>query len=35
MYAKGMTTNDIEAHIRDIYSVEVSNTTVKLPQVVS
>ena len=28
MYAKGMTTSDIEAHIRDIYGVEVSNTTV-------
>ena len=28
MYAKGMTTGDIEAHIRDIYGVEVSDTTV-------
>ena len=28
MYAKGMTTGDIEAHIQDIYGVEVSNTTV-------
>jgi len=28
MYAKGMTTADIEAHIRDIYGVEVSDTTV-------
>lgn len=28
MYAKGMTTSDIEAHIRDIYGIEVSNTTV-------
>ena len=28
MYAKGMTTGDIETHIRDIYGVEVSNTTV-------
>ena len=28
MYAKGMTTWDIEAHIRDIYGVEVSDTTV-------
>ena len=26
MYAKGMTTSDIEAHIRDIYGVEVSDT---------
>ena len=28
MYAKGMTTGDIEAHIRDIYGLEVSDTTV-------
>lgn len=28
MYAKGMSTGDIEAHIRDIYGVEVSDTTV-------
>ena len=28
MYAKGMTTSDIERHIRDIYGVEVSDTTV-------
>ena len=28
MYAKGMTTSDIEVHIRDIYGVEVSDTTV-------
>lgn len=28
MYAKGMTTCDIESHIRDIYGVEVSDTTV-------
>lgn len=28
MYAKGMTTSDIENHIRDIYGVEVSDTTV-------
>ena len=28
MYAKGMTTSDIETHIRDIYGVEVSDTTV-------
>ena len=27
-YAKGMTTSDIEAHIRDIYGIEVSDTTV-------
>ena len=28
MYAKGMTKGDIEAHIRDIYGLEVSDTTV-------
>ena len=28
MYAKGVTTGDIETHIRDIYGVEVSDTTV-------
>ena len=28
MYAKSMTTSDIEAHIRDIYGIEVSDTTV-------
>ena len=28
MYAKGMTTSDIETHIHDIYGVEVSDTTV-------
>ena len=28
MYAKGMTTSDIEEHIRDIYGIEVSDTTV-------
>ncbi len=28
MYAKGMTTSDIEGHIRDIYGLEVSDTTV-------
>jgi len=28
MYAKGMTTGDIETHIRDIYGIEVSDTTV-------
>ena len=26
-YSKGMTTGDIEAHVRDIYGVEVSDTT--------
>ena len=28
MYAKGMTTGDIEAHIRDIYGIEVSDSTI-------
>ncbi len=28
MYAKGMTTSDIETHIRDIYGIEVSDTTI-------
>ena len=28
MYAKGMSTQDIENHIRDIYGIEVSDTTV-------
>ena len=28
MYAKGMTTSDIESHIRDIYGIDVSDTTV-------
>ena len=28
MYAKGMTTGDIETHIQDIYGIEVSDTTV-------
>ena len=28
MYAKGMTTNDISAHIMDIYGLEVSDSTV-------
>lgn len=28
MYAKGMTTSDIESHIRDIYGLSVSDTTI-------
>ena len=28
MYAKGMTTGDIEAHIQDIYGISVSDSTV-------
>ena len=28
MYAKGMTAGDIEAHIQDIYGIDVSDTTI-------
>jgi len=28
MYAKGTTTSDIEEHIRDIYGLEVSDSTI-------
>ena len=28
MYAKGMTTSDIETHIKDIYGLECSDTTI-------
>ena len=28
MYAKGMSTSDIEDHIRDIYGLEISDTTI-------
>jgi transposase-like protein len=28
MYAKGMTQSDIESHIRDIYEVDISDSTV-------
>ena len=28
MYAKGMSTSDIESHIRDIYGLSVSDTTI-------
>ena len=28
MYAKGMTTSDIEGHIREIYGIEVSDSTI-------
>ncbi len=28
MHAKGMTTGNIEAHIQDIYGIEVSDTTI-------
>ena len=28
MYAKGMTTGDIEKHIRDLYGIEMSDSTI-------
>ena len=28
MYAKGMSTDDISDHVRDIYGISVSDTTV-------
>ena len=28
MYAKGMTTNDIESHIRELYDVDISDSTI-------
>jgi len=28
MYAKGMTTSDIQAHIKDVYGMNISDTTV-------
>jgi len=28
MYAKGMTTNDIETHVRDLYGIEMSDSTI-------
>jgi len=28
MYAKGMTTNDIESHIKDLYGIEMSDSTI-------
>lgn len=28
MYAKGMTTSDIQCHIKDIYGMDISDTTV-------
>ncbi len=28
MYAKGMTTGDIETHIQDIYGLEISDTII-------
>ena len=28
MYAKGMTTNDIESHMRDLYDIEISDSTI-------
>jgi transposase-like protein len=28
MYAKGMTTNDIESHFRELYDISISDTTI-------
>lgn len=28
MYAKGMTTGDIESHMRELYDIEVSDSTI-------
>ena len=28
MYVKGMTTNDIESHMRELYDIEISDSTV-------
>lgn len=28
MYAKGMTTNDIESHVRELYDIEISDSTI-------
>ncbi|HIZ38817.1 MAG TPA: IS256 family transposase [Candidatus Anaerobutyricum stercoris] len=28
MYAKGMTTNDIESHLRELYDIEISDSTI-------
>ena len=28
MYAKGMTTNDIESHMRELYDIEISDSTI-------
>lgn len=28
MYAKGMTTNDIESHMRELYNIEISDSTI-------
>ena len=33
MYAKGMTTSDIEAHIQDIYGISVSDSTTSAARV--
>lgn len=29
MYVKGMTTNDIESHMRELYDIEVSDSTIR------
>ena len=28
MYAKGMTTNDIESHMRELYDIDISDSTI-------
>ena len=28
MYAKGMTTSDIESHMRELYDIEISDRTI-------
>lgn len=28
MYAKGMTTNDIESHMRELYNMDISDSTI-------
>lgn len=28
MYAKGMTTGDIESHMRELYDIDISNSTI-------
>ena len=30
MYAKGMTTNDIESHMRELYDIEISDNTISM-----
>jgi len=35
MYAKGMTTRDMETHIQDMYGLEISDTTISCISIVS